>query len=127
MRRTVLVAATLLAGCQTWWPTWSEITGNRYTVTELNRRPAIIEQVDNQGSFASNPIKIEPGQHRLVLQGPAPGWQGGAPLKVYMLDAQPCKRYYINAQFRDTITQEWTPVIDYVETISGCRIVTAQN
>jgi len=121
------MAAMLLGGCQTWGPSWSEVTGNRYTVTELNRRPAIIDQVDNQGAFASNPIKIDPGQHRLVLQGPAPGWQGGAPLKVYLLDAQPCKRYYINAQFKDTITQEWTPVIDYVETISGCKIVTAQQ
>ena len=127
MRRAVVMGALLLGGCQTWGPTWSEVTGNRYTVTELNRRPAIIDQVDNQGSFASNPIKIDPGQHRLVLQGPTPGWQGGAPLKVYMLDAQPCKRYYINAQFKDTITQEWTPVIDYVETISGCKIVTAQQ
>jgi hypothetical protein len=127
MRKTILISAMLLGGCQTWWPAWSEVTGNRYTTTELNRRPAIIDQVDNQGSFVSNPIKVEPGQHRLVLQGPAPGWQGGAPLKVLVLDAQPCKRYYINAQFKDANTPEWTPVIDYVETISDCRIVTAQK
>ena len=87
MRKLLWTVALLLGGCQTWGPTWSEITGNRYTVTTLNRRPAIINQIDDQGSFASNPIKIEPGMHRLVLQGPAPGWQGGAPLQVYMLDA----------------------------------------
>ena len=127
MRKLLLTVAILLSGCQTWGPTWSEVSGNRYTFTTLNRRPAIINQIDNQGSFASNPIKIEPGMRRLVLQGPAPGWPGGAPLQVYMLDAAPCKRYYVNAQFENTITQDWTPVIDYVETISGCQIVAAQK
>ena len=127
MRKSVLAFALLLGGCQTWGPTWSEVTGYRYTFTELNRRPAIINQIDNQGSFASDPIKIEPGLHRLVLQGPTPGWPGGAPLQVYNLDAAPCKRYYINAQFENTITQDWKPVIDYVEPISGCKIVAAQK
>jgi hypothetical protein len=127
MRKTILISALVLGGCQAWWPPWSEVTGNRYTATELNRRMAIIDQVDNQSSSVSNPIKIEPGEHRLVLLGPAPGWRGDGPVKVLTLDAQPCKRYYINAQFKDAITSEWTPVIDYVETISDCRIVTAQR
>ena len=89
------------------------------------RRPAVIDQIDNQASFTTNPIKIEPGEHRLILQGSAPGWPDGPPLKVYYLNAEPCKRYYINAQFKDMISQEWTPVIDYVQTISECKIVPA--
>jgi hypothetical protein len=123
----VLAAPLFLEGCQTWGPTWSEVTGQRYNVTILNRRPAIIVQVDNQGSFPDpNMIRITPGEHRLVVQGPAPGWAGGPPLHVMMLTAEPCKRYYINAQFANTITQEWFPVIDFVETISGCQIPAAK-
>lgn len=123
----LLMLPVLLAGCQTWGPTWSEITGQRYNVTIENRRPAIIDRVDDQGSFVNpNMIKVEPGMHRLVVQGPAPGWSGGPPLHVMMLDAAPCKRYYINAQFKSTITQEWTPVVDYVESIAGCLVPAAK-
>ncbi len=129
MRKSLLllipavVAPMFLEGCQTWGPTWSEVTGQRFNVTIPNRRPAMIVQVDNQGSFPDPVlIRIEPGERRLVVQGPAPGWAGGPPLHVMMLNAEPCKRYYVNAQFANTITQEWTPVIDNVESISGCQI-----
>jgi hypothetical protein len=123
-----LLAPTLLAGCQTWGPTWSEITGARYNVTVVNRRPAIIDRVDDQGAFPNpNLIKVAPGEHRLVVQGPAPGWAGGPPLHVMMLNVEPCKRYYINAQFANTIAQEWTPVVDYVEPIGGCVVPGAKT
>ena len=123
-----LAAPLLLDGCQTWGPTWSEVTGQRYNVTITNRRPAIIDAVDNQGSFPDpRLIRITPGEHRLVVQGPAPGWAGGPPLHVMMLNAEPCKRYYINAQFANTITQEWTPVVDYVDTIAGCTVPGAKS
>ena len=122
-----IAAPLLLDGCQTWGPTWSEVTGQRYNVTISNRRPAIIDQVDNQGAFPDpRLIRITPGEHRLVVQGPAPGWAGGPPLHVMMLNAEPCKRYYINAQFQNTITQEWAPVVDYVDTIAGCQVVAAK-
>jgi len=123
---SALVVPALLAGCQTWGPTWSEVTGARYNMTIVNRRPAIIDEVDGQGAFPNpNLIKIEPGQHRLVVQGPAPGWVGGPPLHVMILQAEPCRRYYVNAQFDNTITQQWSPVIDYVETIAGCQMPAA--
>jgi hypothetical protein len=122
-----IAAPLLLDGCQTWGPTWSEVTGQRYNVTIVNRRPAIIDQVDSQGAFPDpRLIRITPGEHRLVVQGPAPGWAGGPPLHVMMLNAEPCKRYYINAQFANTITQEWAPVIDFVEPIAGCQVPAAK-
>ena len=122
-----LVAPTVLTGCQTWGPTWSELTGQRFNMTIPNRRPAIIDRVDNQGSFVDpNLIRVEPGERRLVVQGPAPGWPGGPPLHVMMLNVEPCKRYYINAQFENTITQEWRPVVDFVEPISGCQLPAAK-
>ena len=123
-----LLAPTLFTGCQTWGPTWSELTGARYNVTIVNRRPAMIDRVDDQGAFPNpNLIKVAPGEHRLVVQGPAPGWAGGPPLHVMMLNVEPCKRYYINAQFATTITQEWTPVVDYVEPIGDCLVPGAKT
>jgi len=132
MRKTFLMLAcaalpvVMLEGCATWGPTWSEITGQRYNVTIANRRPAIIDRVDDRGSFPNpNMIRVEPGLRRLVVQGPAPGWAGGPPLHVMMLDVEPCKRYYINAQFTSPIQREWTPVVDFVETIAGCQMPAA--
>ena len=124
MRKTLLLIVPLvLGGCQTWGPTWSELSGQRYTKVEMNRLPAVIAQVDGRGAFASYPIKIEPGKHELVLQGPTPGRPGGALLLPYTLVAEPCKRYYINAQYQNPVENKWTPVIDYVEEIAGCKVV----
>jgi hypothetical protein len=98
------------------------VTGQRWHTTIINRRPAIIERIDEQGSFPSFPVKIEPGTRRVVVSAPAPGWAGGSDLKVFMLDAKPCKRYYLNAQFDNPLEPNFTPVVDYVEDIAGCTI-----
>ena len=42
-----------------------------------------------------------------------PGWAGGGSLQEFTLDAEPCKRYYVNAQFEGRLMPSaWTPVID---------------
>ena len=125
MRRTMLLFLPLaLAGCQSWGPTWSEVAGTRYYRAELNRSPTIIENVDGRTPLESGRYRvarIEPGRREIMLQGVPlrPGWQGV--LKAYTLDAQPCRRYYINAQFDGPLSpSDWVPVIDYVEPIAGC-------
>ena len=127
MRKGLFLAPFLpliLQGCQTWGPTWSEITGARYPTGEIHqyRRPAVIEHIDDQGAFASSPIKTEPGMHRIVMSAPVPGWPGGSDLKVMNLDIAPCKRYYLNAQFENNVSKTWAPVVDYVDTIAGCSV-----
>ncbi|MCC6195589.1 MAG: hypothetical protein IT518_14090 [Burkholderiales bacterium] len=120
-----LLAPVFLVGCQTWGPTWSELTGQRFNVTIVNRRPTAIDRVDNQGAFPNpNLVRVEPGERRVVLQAPAPGWPGGAPLQVMMLNVEPCKRYYLNAQFENTVSTNWTPVVDFVEPVAGCQLPT---
>ncbi len=127
MKRLIALSLGLLAGgCATYGPTWSEISGDRYyNLTVLNRRPAIIEKVDGYSSYASYPIKLDPGQHAIELGGPAPRWPGGAALHTLKLDLEPCKRYYLNAQFENPVEPTWKPVVDYVEPIAGCPFNTA--
>lgn len=124
MRKTILALALIVSGCQTWGPTWSEVSGNRYNVTILNRRPAVIEQIDGYSAYPTYPIKIDPGSHQLVIGSPQPGWPGPN-LADFKLDAAPCKRYYINAQFDNPVNPTFVPVIDYVEDIAGCKVAVA--
>lgn len=133
MRKTMLVLLPLaLAGCQSWGPTWSEVSGTRYyNRTELNRAPTVIETVDGRSERPTGydrSIRIEPGKRLLTLQGVPlrPGWQGY--VKEFTLDAQPCQRYYINAQFDGPLVpSDWKPIIDYVEPIAGCSTSVASK
>ena len=114
-------AATLLvAGCQTWGPTWSEVSDRHYyETTTMYLRPAILERIDDQSVFASMPVKVEPGTHVVVIQGPY-RQPGGGYLKAITVNMEPCKRYYINAQFVNNVTPDFEPVVTYVEDLTGC-------
>ena len=117
----VVPAVLAMGGCATYGPTWSEITGERYNVTILNRRPAGIQKVDGYSSYASYPIKLDPGKHEIELGAPVRGFPGGSPLRMLSLNLEPCMRYYLNAQFPNAVEINWQPVVDYVEPIAGCR------
>ena len=114
------VAMALLAGCQTWGPTWSELSGDRYTRIDPDRRPAILVRVGDESIGTVTPYKVAPGSYRIVVQSPP--WRGfSGSEQSFMLDVAPCKRYYINAQFDNRVAPDWAPVIDQVEPIAGCR------
>ena len=129
-RTWALLIPLALAGCQSWGPTWSEAIGDRYYRTSLNRGPTIIERVDGGTPLPPGrhvATRFEPGQRVLTLQSvpQRPGWSGT--LQDFTFTAEPCKRYYINAQFDNTISPQWTPVIDYVEPIAGCQVPAAKS
>ena len=124
-----IAAAVLLASAlytvdasalEKWGPTWSEVTGARYSRVTMNRSPAIIKSIDGR-NYTTRVIKIEPGKRTVVVQAPPrqglPGIDKNLPL-----DIAPCKRYYINAQFDSSVGPQWKPVIAYVERIAGCKI-----
>jgi hypothetical protein len=112
-------------GCATYGPTWSEISGTRYNVTIMNRRPTAVQTVDGNSAYPSYPIKLDPGAHAIRLAAPAPGWPGGSVVHTMDLTLQPCMRYYLNAQFENPTSPDWRPVVDYVEPIAGCKTLTA--
>jgi hypothetical protein len=114
----------LLGGCQTWGPTWSEVTGVRYNLTSLAVGPVVINQIDGSspGNSPGQPIKVTPGRHSLVLQvTPPPSVVGLVDLERIVLDVAPCKRYYINGRFAASTSTDWKPFVDYEEPISDCQ------
>jgi hypothetical protein len=120
--RTLLAVALFFAtaSCQTWGPTWSEVTGVRYNRAIADRWPARIVAVGNTSVF-SVPYKVAPGTYTVEVESPRHGGFAGT-LQTMSLDIKPCLRYYINAQFRDPVQPEWTPVVDEAEPIAGCRV-----
>ena len=122
------LTATVLTGCQTWGPTWSEVTGRRFHVATMNTSPILINLIDGNGAFPSAPgapIWIEPGRRRMTLTAVplSAGWTGGTDLVEFDLLAEPCKRYYIVARFENPLGPSFTPFIDEIETIAGCQVV----
>ncbi|HET8877766.1 MAG TPA: hypothetical protein VFO53_15670 [Casimicrobiaceae bacterium] len=119
-RWCVAAAGLIVAGCQTWGPTWSELSGARYTRINPDRAQAILVSAGDESIGSVTPFRVAPGKSRVVVQSPVHNRFRGSE-KDMMLDIAPCKRYYINAQFANPVSPDWTPVVDYVETIAGCR------
>jgi hypothetical protein len=136
MNAFVRVGAAALAvvglyGCQTWTPPWSEISGTRYTVTDFHRYPTVINLVDSRnpgpqygygGRAGYTYYKLDPGQHTIELSAinTNPNWVSGINREDYPINIEPCKRYYLNAEFPNPLGADWKPVVDYVEPIAGC-------
>jgi hypothetical protein len=125
-----VLAPPLLGSCQTWGPTWSEVTGVRYTVNSLDVGPVLVNLIDGSspGNTPGQSIKITPGHHTLDLQVIAPpSVVGLVHLEQTVLDAAPCKRYYINERFANSTSTDWKPFVDYEEQISDCQAPAPQK
>lgn len=126
---TGVAALVALTGCQTWAPPYSEISGSRYTQTNLDRFPTYINAVDGRNpgprlGYGPNDsyYRIDPGTHVIALQAinTTPNWVSGINRQEVPFTIEPCKRYYLNAQFDNRLLADWKPVVDYVEPIAGC-------
>ena len=116
----VLATIALDASAARWGPTWSEVTGNLISKTHKHRTAAIIKQIDGKYD-SSRVVKVEPGKRTIVVQSPMRKGFSGTDATME-LDLKPCKRYYINAQFKSGSGTAWEPVIEHVEKIPGCKL-----
>jgi hypothetical protein len=99
--------------------TWSELAGARIYRARTYREPAVIRAVDGK-DYGTRAVKITPGKHKVIVHSPYRGGAGNTDRELE-LDLAPCRRYFINAQFRDAVTAKWDPVVARVEVILGCR------
>ena len=119
MRNIVLMlaAGALLAGCAT--EPFSYLDGRRYFRAEMNSYNAAVVSVDGK-DYLQNPVRVEPGRHTIVLQSPPVAGFRFATKQILELEVEPCKRYWFAAIRKNALSQDWTPRVDYVETIAGC-------
>lgn len=117
-RRLVVAAAALAAaGCSS---TFSYLDGNRYYRAELNSYSVVVLDVDGV-SYTRNPVMIDPGKRVIRVQGPPAGGFRYGEVRTLALDVQPCTRYYLKAVKKTSLDQDFTPMVDYAEPISGCK------
>ena len=103
-----------------WGPTWSELSGERYSRVAKNTFHAIVKSVDGR-HYTDKVVKVEPGVHRVVVQSPnRKGFHGSD--EAMELTIEPCVRYYINAEFENSVGAAWKPVIAYKERVPGCKL-----
>jgi hypothetical protein len=149
MKRNLLwIAPLALAGCQTWAPTWSEVTG---ALPDANAgqgaRPTVVALIDGASPISAVPrvqrqaeplqrqivpqgtIRIDPGRHDVALAtvhpsevGPLASAGNAAEVTRFQLDAAPCERYYVNAQVDAANPRVWKPFVNAVEPIVGCSV-----
>jgi hypothetical protein len=86
------------------------------------RYPAVIVSVGKTNGWANGgDLIVDPGLQPVVIQARASRWFRRQDTNSIMVNVEPCKRYYVNAQFPDALSSEFTPVVDHVETIAGCN------
>lgn len=116
-----LTAAVLAAGCaNTTPPGRSELVGERYFLTNLDTYPVQIESVDGRSS-TTVPKYVEAGPRRMTLRT-VPGGAGFSDTVAFVLDVEPCTRYYIVAVKHNRLDSTFTPRVDYRMPLgSSCR------
>ena len=117
LRLTVAAVALATAGCAT---NFSYIDGNRFFRTDFNAHSVIVLEVDGKSEIR-NPVMVEPGVRVVRVQGPAaPGFRFGQD-RTITIDVKPCMHYYLKAVTPNSISAEFTAMIDFEEPIAGCR------
>ena len=126
MRHSLAIAVSLALASgsaqaiEKWGPTWSEVTGTQWSRTAMNREGAVISKVDGRQA-TDRIVKVEPGKRSIVVRSPMRKGLAGTDATLD-LDVEPCKRYYLNAQFKGGTGRDWEPVIAHVETVAGCKL-----
>jgi hypothetical protein len=131
MLRSWFVAASLaalLAGCAT-ADTFSYIQGQRWMKAELNTFDVTIIRVDDKDYIQRGyaPIRIEPGLHKIVVQGPPTAGFRFGEQRTLTLDVKPCTRYWLEAKKDNALSQDFEPRVNYEEPIPGCGVSTARK
>lgn len=128
LRPAALLASALLAGCAT-SDTFSYIQGQRWLKSELNTFDVLVIRVDDQDYIQrgyNDPIRIDPGSHKIVVQGPPTAGFRYGEQRTLALDVKPCTRYWLEAKKQNALSQDFEPRVNYAEPIAGCGAKTAR-
>ena len=118
-RLLALALPAALAACATGYH-YSQLSGQKYNVTNLDTYTVIINRIDGQSPLAGEPLlPVDPGRHTIEVQGP-PNLTNPGEYRSITIDVKVCTRYYIVAYKPERLTSDFTPRIDHEMPVPGC-------
>jgi hypothetical protein len=108
----------LLGGCGT--APLSYLNGDLLDRSTLNRYPVRIVSVDGQIEF-HNPVQVAPGQRWVVVEAAPSAGVKLMSQQSFVLKVEPCTRYYLAADRRSPLTDEWQLVVERTEPVGSCN------
>jgi hypothetical protein len=116
----ILAAVLAATACET-YKTFSQLDGYRWSKVDINTFDVIIISVDDTSYVQRGlPVMVEPGPHKIVVQGPPTRGFPQGQLRTLALDVKPCTRYWLEARKQNSVQQDFEPAVNYEERISGC-------
>lgn len=100
----------------------SQLTGERWRKVELNTYDVTIISVDGTHYIErrNQPVIIEPGLRKIVVQGPPASGFAYGEQRTLTLEVKPCTRYFIEAKKTGPLSQDFEPRINFEEPLAGC-------
>jgi len=117
-----LAAASLvsaLSGCASLDYHYSQISGRKYHVSEIDTYSISILRIDGRSTIL-HPTPVDPGRRMILVQGPPDGVSLEGRQREIALDVRPCTRYYLVAVKTTKLSSEFDVRVDYEEPVGGC-------
>ena len=90
-------------------------------VQDVNRQtPVIIERIDGSSPMRGRGQPVEPGK-RVVELSSVGRSNAKSLIQTVVVEAEPCIRYRLAAQYDTRLDLEWKPVLQWAEPIGECR------
>ena len=113
---------TLTAGCST---VYSQLDGTRFHRVPIDTYPVVVARVDGE-SYLRNPVLVEPGLRKIMVQGPPTVTSRDGDLREFSLEVKPCTHYHLVAVKRSPLSNDFTVKVDHEFPLSSCN-ATAKN
>ncbi|MBV8468092.1 MAG: hypothetical protein JO218_19275 [Burkholderiales bacterium] len=123
IRLSLLAAATaMLPACAT-LPGISMLDGSRqYDRTDYHLERVWVTEIDGSSSVDRNPVRVDPGDHTLMVQAHAVAGFHEPPVMTVKFHVEPCKTYYLAARRENRLSQQFELVTQEVEPLAGCTM-----
>jgi len=110
-------------GCACASTPYAMIDGTRSSRTDASEADVMVVGIDGRLMRPRGLMNVEPGVHALYLATTRSDRRGAHTAQHFELKAEPCMRYVISAQHRNSIDREdWDLVVKSVEPIPGCPL-----
>ncbi len=114
-----LLGAAALAGCTITPAPKSWFVGEPEGVLRFHEFPVRVMSVDGSINFG-NKAQLEPGRHVVVLQAATANHIYRGLQKNYVMNVEPCTRYYYLAERVSDLARDWNLKLKTSETVAGC-------